>query len=89
MHQGFQDLNRFRSLDFDDLLLLKHLLEGESLTSIARNLCVTQPAISQRMRKLEWIYGIEILERFGRSVRLTGTGRAICTRAAAALSQMY
>jgi DNA-binding transcriptional LysR family regulator len=42
-----------RRLDFDDLQLLHLLLEGQTLAASAKQLNVSQSAVSQRLRKLE------------------------------------
>ncbi len=80
--------NALRQLDFEDLCILADLLEGESLTAIARHMHITQPAISQRLQKLNSVFETDILERAGRHVRLTTQGKAIATRAAAAIHIM-
>jgi DNA-binding transcriptional LysR family regulator len=81
-------MNRLRLLGFDDLFLLRLLLEGSTITSTARQLALTQPAVSQRMRKIEGIFRCRLTSRTGRRVRLTDEGRALCNRAAAALALM-
>lgn len=80
--------NRLRLLDFDDLFLLGHLLEGNTIAATAKQLGLTQPAITQRVRKIERVFGETILKKAGRHVRLTKEGRAICDKAADALSLM-
>jgi DNA-binding transcriptional LysR family regulator len=82
------DIARLRLLDFDDLYLLRHLLEGQTLAATARRLGLTQPAVTQRVRKIERVFEGAILERVGRNVRLTPEGRAVCAKAASALSLM-
>jgi DNA-binding transcriptional LysR family regulator len=81
-------ISRLRLLDFDDLFLLSHLLEGSTIAATAKQLGLTQPAITQRVRKIERVFGEPILQKAGRHVRLTKEGRAICVKAADALSLM-
>ena len=79
-------MNQLRHLNFDDLLLLKLLLEGLSLTAIAKRLSLTQPAVTQKVRKMEDIFGTIFLKKSGRGLSLTEEGKAICTRAAGAVA---
>ena len=91
MKSGTQDrsgISRLRLLDFDDLFLLSHLLEGNTIAATARLLGLTQPAITQRVRKIERVFGETMLQKAGRHVRLTKVGRAICVRARDSLALM-
>jgi len=81
-------MSRLRLLDFDDLFLLSHLLEGATIAATARQLGLTQPAITQRVRKIERVFGEPILQKAGRHVRLTKAGRAVCVKATDALALM-
>lgn len=81
-------IGRLRLLDFDDLFLLKTLLTGATIADTARQLGLTQPAVTQRMRKIERVFADGLLQKVGRHVRLTAAGRAICQRAAEALALM-
>jgi DNA-binding transcriptional LysR family regulator len=64
------------------------LLDGSTITSTAQRLGLTQPAVTQRLRKIEGIFGLKLMQRTGRRVRLTDDGRALCNRAAGAISLM-
>jgi DNA-binding transcriptional LysR family regulator len=77
-----------RLLDFDDLLVLKSLLAGETVAATAKGLGLTQPAITQRVRKMERVFGTALLRKSGRHVKLTPFGAQLCTKAAEALSVM-
>jgi len=81
-------MDALRLLNFDDLFLLRHLLGGGSITSIALRMGLTQPAITQRVRKIERVFGTAILRKVGRTARLSEEGVAICEKAVAALSLM-
>jgi DNA-binding transcriptional LysR family regulator len=50
--------------------------ETESLTAAARELGVSQPAVSQSLRELEALIGARLLERSGRRMRVTSAGQA-------------
>ena len=64
-------MKQLRGLDVDDMLLLCCLQDGLTVTQTGKALNVTQPAISQRIRKMECLLGFEILQRNGRSKALT------------------
>lgn len=81
-------LNKLRFLNFDDLFLLQLLLDGSTITATAQRLGLTQPAVTQRLRKIENIFGCRLMQRAGRRVRLTEEGRALCNRASGAISLM-
>jgi len=49
---------------------------------------ITQPSLSQQVRKLEEDLGAKLFDRLGRSVRLTEAGRAFLPHARAILDQM-
>lgn len=78
--------DNLRFLSVDDLLILMHLSqENMSVTEVARKLQLTQPAVTQRLRKMEDAFGKKIIERKGRGVQLTAFGRNIAERATSAL----
>lgn len=81
-------IDRLRLLDFDDLLLLRHLQSGLTIAATARELGLTQPAVTQRLRKIERVFDDAMIEKIGRHVRLTQVGKSVCERAAQALSLM-
>lgn len=81
-------LNELRRLDFDDLWLLQELLEGKTLTAIAVEMNISQPAISQRLRKIEDVFATPLLKQQGRRLGLTEDGVSIATKASGALKLM-
>jgi DNA-binding transcriptional LysR family regulator len=56
-----------------------------SLSKAAELLCVTQPAVSKRIKFLEEQYGRPLLDRSGPQVRLTDAGRLVLQKAQALL----
>ncbi|WP_037914597.1 LysR family transcriptional regulator [Actinacidiphila yeochonensis] len=54
----------------------------------AQRLHIAQPALSQQIRQLERIVGVELLRRTSRSVRLTDAGAAFRPRAAELLGRL-
>lgn len=79
-------MNSLRHLNLDDLFLLRMLLEGGTLTATAAQLGLTQPAVTQRIRKIERVFERKLFARSGRGVRLTSEGHAVCNAAAASLA---
>lgn len=72
-----------RSLDhlrLRDLLLLEQVRELGTLREVAEALHVTQPAVTQMLRALEDAFGLPLVERGRRGVRLTAAGETACRR---------
>lgn len=61
----------FKGFDLNLLVVLDALLEEESVSRAAVRLNVSQPAVSAALAKLRWHTGDELLEKIGRTVRLT------------------
>lgn len=67
-----------------ELVLLRTLVavaEAGSFTAAAERLCVTQSAVSRRVRQLEDHYGVTLLERGAESVAPTVAGRLLVEKA--------
>lgn len=81
-------LNQLRFLSVDDLVILKFLSASPLLTvtSIAEKMHLSQPAVSQRIRKMEGALGEKLIERSGRGIKLTIFGMAQAVRATEALN---
>ncbi|MFO0198027.1 MAG: LysR family transcriptional regulator, partial [Alphaproteobacteria bacterium] len=63
-------------IKFRHLQVFAFAAETESLTAAARELGVSQPAVSQSLRELEALIGARLLERSGRRMRVTSAGQA-------------
>lgn len=63
-----------------DLLLLEQVRELGTLREVAQALHVTQPAVTQMLRSLEDAFGLPLVERGRRGVRLTPAGEIACRR---------
>lgn len=61
----------FKGFDLNLLVVLDALLEEGSVSKAALRLNVSQPAVSAALAKLRWHTGDELLEKIGRTVRLT------------------
>jgi DNA-binding transcriptional LysR family regulator len=62
------------------------VVEQGSLTTAAKRLAITQPALSQQIRALERTFGGELLERLPTGVRPTPAGRTLLPEARAVLA---
>jgi LysR family transcriptional regulator, low CO2-responsive transcriptional regulator len=51
--------------------------EQGGFSKAARSLSLTQPAVSDHVRRLEQDYGVQLFERTARGVELTGLGRSL------------
>src|SRR5438552_233947 len=75
------------------IMELRHLryfvavAEAENVTRAALKLHVSQPALSRQIRDLEDELGFLLLQRDGKSVRLTEAGRAFLSEARAVLKR--
>ncbi|BAK77663.1 transcriptional regulator, LysR family [Pseudogulbenkiania sp. NH8B] len=61
-------------LDFIDLKLFTALAESGSLTEAAERFPMALSAASQRLKKLEDLYGVQLVERHSRGIALTHAG---------------
>ncbi|MGP4004808.1 LysR family transcriptional regulator [Streptomyces sp. 8N706] len=62
------------------------VVEEASFTKAAAKLHIAQPGVSAQIRRLERELGQDLLDRSGRTVRLTGAGAAVLPYARAALA---
>ena len=76
--------------DFDvqALRVVKAVADEGSITGAAAALGYSQPAISQQLKRLEQRLGVALVERVGRSVRLTEAGRILARHAPAVTTAM-
>src|SRR5919197_2050558 len=74
------DLNRLRVLDA--------VARTGSVTAAAKQLHYSQPSVSHHLARLEQETGSQLMQRFGRGVRLTPTGRLLADRAAEILGRV-
>jgi DNA-binding transcriptional LysR family regulator len=75
-------------LDIRRLRTLREVALNGTIRAASETLSFTPSAVSQQLSALERELGVELLERHGRSVRLTPAGRALVERAEAILSQL-
>lgn len=67
-------------MDFQKMKYFIEVVENGSISKAAQSLHMTQPPLSMAMRKLEKELGVELFERQGRVLRLTGTGQIFYER---------
>ena len=75
-------------VDVRDLELLDALSEHETLTAAARHLYVSQPALSQRLLRLEERLATPLFDRRGRRLVATAAGRRMFHAAHVALGEL-
>lgn len=59
------------------LLTYVKVADKSSLSGAARELHLTQPAVSKHIQALEEHYGVQLLDRVGRGIKLTEAGRIL------------
>lgn len=70
------------------LRYLRAVADNGNFTRAAQDLHVSQPTLSQQIQQLERAVGAQLLDRSGRSVRLTDAGHAYLTHARRALREL-
>ncbi len=78
----------FRTLDLNLLRVFDEVMAERSLTRAARNLSLTQPAVSNAMRRLRETLGDELLQRSGQGMAPTPRALAIWPAVREALQQL-
>ena len=64
-------------MEFDQLRLFVDLVKEQNFTKVAERNCITQPAVSLSIQKLEDELGTKLLERTTRKVLVTEEGRIL------------
>lgn len=72
-----------RTFDVHALALVRAIADQGSITAAAKALGMSQPAVSQQLRRVERRIGLPLVERVGRGVRLTEAGRIMSRHAPA------
>ena len=78
----------FRSLDLNLLRVFDEVMAERSLTRAAHKLSLTQPAVSNAMRRLREVVGDELLVRSGQGVQPTPRALALWPPVREALAQL-
>jgi len=85
--ESFNPLN-FRTLDLNLLRVFDEVMAERSLTRAARNLSLTQPAVSNALRRLRETLGDELVQRSGQGMAPTPRALAIWPSVREALRQL-
>ncbi|MGD9943962.1 MAG: LysR family transcriptional regulator, partial [Burkholderiaceae bacterium] len=78
----------FRTLDLNLLRVFDEVMAERNLTRAARNLAMTQPAVSNALRRLRDALGDELVVRAGYGVEPTAFARALWPSVRQALQQL-
>jgi DNA-binding transcriptional LysR family regulator len=81
------DVN-FRTLDLNLLRVFDEVMAERNLTRAARNLSITQPAVSNALRRLREVLGDELVKRSGAGVEPTPRALALWPTVRDALRQL-
>ncbi|MFF9671230.1 transcriptional regulator CynR [Streptomyces eurythermus] len=76
------------ALELRHLRYLLAVAENGTFTRAAEELHISQPTLSQQIKQLERLLGAQLLDRTGRSVRLTDAGEAYAHHARRALRDL-
>ncbi|MEJ3404140.1 LysR family transcriptional regulator [Rathayibacter sp. YIM 133350] len=76
------------ALDSHSLRIVLAIAESGSITAAAARLGYSQPALSQHLKRLEARLGMPLLQRVGRSVRLTDAGTVLARHAQSVASAL-
>jgi LysR family hydrogen peroxide-inducible transcriptional activator len=76
------------SMELHQLRYFCAIVDSGSFSRAARFAHVSQPSLSQQIRKLEDELGVRLFDRLGRTVRLTETGQTFLPRARAVLREL-
>ena len=79
----------FRTLDLNLLRVFDEVMAERSLTRAARNLSLTQPAVSNALRRLRETLGDELVTRSGQSMAPTPRALALWPTVRDALAQLH
>src|SRR5262249_47438262 len=70
-----------RSLNLDQLRAFVEVVERGSLTAAAKELNLTQPAVTHQVQELERRFNVDLVERFGKRAYLTQAGEKLIAHA--------
>jgi DNA-binding transcriptional LysR family regulator len=64
-------------MNFDHLLAFYEVARQRSFTRAAKNLAISQPAVTRRILEMERAHNVKVFERTSRNVVLTGPGKVL------------
>lgn len=65
------------NINFEYYKIFYHVAKASSISAAARELCISQPAVSQAVKALEQAIGIELFIRTKKGVSLTNAGEIL------------
>lgn len=71
------------NINFEYYKIFYHVAKASSISVAARELCISQPAVSQAVKALEQAIGIELFIRTKKGVSLTNSGEILYSHVAA------
>ena len=74
-------------LTLDDMQFFQTLVKAGTMVAAARELDVSPPAITQRLQQIESRYGVRLIDRSTRSMRLTDEGELLYEKGAVICAQ--
>ncbi len=77
-----------RNLSFRDLQCVVAICDSGTISKAAVACAITQPSLSERVRRIEAMLGVELFERNKRSLRITAAGEALTTKARELLDEV-
>src|SRR5665213_2936159 len=75
-------------MDLEQLRQFQAVARLNHMGRAAEELDVSQPALSQTIKRLEERYGVSLFDRVGRTVQLNGTGRVLLAHVDRALAEL-
>lgn len=75
-------------MKIDQLRAFQKVAITGSFTKAARELFLTQPAVSQQIRGLEHAYGVKLFDRQGKTVQLTRQGKILFSKTTSLLNEL-
>ncbi|MGD9606929.1 MAG: LysR family transcriptional regulator [Leucobacter sp.] len=76
------------AIDSTELRILHALATTGSLTAAAGSLGLSQPAVSQRIKRMETRLAVPLIERQGRGIRLTAAGNILADHARTVVAEI-
>ena len=76
-------------MNIDQLRIFQEVALTGSFTKAARELFLSQPAVSQQIKKLENSYGVKLFDRLGKTNQLTHQGEILFAKISTILSDLH
>lgn len=77
-----------QALDLKDLTILVMMYDGDNISEVAVKLKISQPAVSQRLKKIKSALGFDVVKKSGSSKAMTENGLALASASRIALATL-